>query len=104
MISQNKPQLSAKMEEKFEQMWMINEDGNTAVHAEIIKHFLATALEEQITDLKEIFDCPYVVDVTTCPNRDPSRAEETPDQVVGTLHMSYRRYKKLLAILNGKAE
>ena len=110
------PQLSAEMEKRFdkefgylsvaidyyvENAYPLRKESGMK-HLRDIKQFLATALEEQIADLKEIFDCPYIVNVASCPNRDSSRAEEAPDQVVGTLHMSYRKYKKLLAILNGK--
>lgn len=116
LTMQNKPQLTAEMEKRFNEQFAhlsvlidqalsytyVDSKNMGELKIKDIKHFLATALEEQRADLKEIFDCPYIVNVASCPNRDSSRAEEAPDQVVGTLHMSYRKYKKLLAILNGK--
>lgn len=48
MTTQNEPQLSAEMEEKFEQMWT----EGTGLH-DRAKHFLATALEERSIDTIE---------------------------------------------------
>ena len=48
---QNEPQLSAEIEEKFEQMWT----EGTGLH-DRAKHFLATALEEQKKATLDLLD------------------------------------------------
>ena len=68
---------------------------------EVIEFEVAQAKQSGAEEAaNEILDCPYVINVTTCPNRDFSRANEAPDQVVGTIHMSLRRYNKIKSLLS----
>jgi len=80
--------------------------------ADELKQFLAQAIQDAVLaerarinkELEDIFECPYVVDVKTCPNGDSSRAEEVPWQVVGTFHMVYAKYKKLQSLSQSEGE
>lgn len=49
--------------------------------------------------LKELLDCPYVIDEATVPK---AGVDAAPDQVVGTMHVALPKMRKLRAALGDK--
>ncbi len=94
----NEPQLSAEMEKRFDEVWNspdlgVNDDYNCdGESATAIKHFLATALEEQKAE--------YVRKVEELPRDRKITVYDTTKEIVYDKHLISK--EKVLAILNGK--
>ncbi len=87
----NEPQLSAEMEKRFDEALGVGTYGKI-VSFDDIKHFLATALEEQKAE--------YVRKVEELPRDRKITVYDTTKEIVYDKHLISK--EKVLAILNGK--
>ena len=90
----------AKWEEEFDKRWFVKNGEMTVETFLEVKRFISSLLEERDKAINEILEAEYVINRITCPGSDTSRADEAPEQVVGTIHMSLARYRKIQNLLN----